>query len=328
GDISSLPEIEKNGGLYRDADGPGDLLAILRKHGMTHARLRIWNNPRNGLCGLAPTLAMARRLKQAEMPWLLDFHYSDDWADPAKQRKPAAWVNLHGAELEQAVFNYTREVIAELDKQGTPPFMVQAGNEITPGMLWDDGRIGGKNDDAASWKRFARLVKAGLRGVREGRDGKQPILTMIHLDAGGSNGACRWFFDHLLAEGAEFDVIGLSYYPWWHGDLTKLRNNLNDLAKRYGKDIIVVETAYPWSEKGVDRKLGLGEKFPASPEGQKVFLTELLKTVKQVPGGRGKGIFWWEPAWIPTPKSGSGWGHRGLFDNDGKLMAGTDAFGE
>ncbi len=320
-DISSLPQVEAAGGIFKDANKPGDLMAVLKAHGITHGRLRIWNDPKSGHCGLEQTLAMAKRLRDAGMPILLDFHYSDTWADPGHQPKPAAWAALHGEQLETAIFEYTRKVIVALDQQGTPPAIVQIGNEITPGMLWDDGKLGGTGDEAQKrWRGFARLVAAGIRGVRDGRDGKPPIRVMIHVDCGGNNAVCRWFFDHLKAEGVEFDIIGLSYYPWWHGPLEKLKANLDDLSGRYMKDLIVVETAYPWSPIGIDPQRKLGERFPASVDGQLAFLAEVVKTVRSTEGGRGKGVYYWEPGWLATPKAGSPWAYRTLFGREGALL--------
>ncbi len=326
-DISSLPQVEAAGGAFGDGGRAGDLPTILKNHGITHARLRIWNAPRDGWCGLEKTLALAKRLKAAGMPWLLDFHYSDTWADPGKQVKPAAWANLHGPELEAAVFDYTRSVIRALDAQETPPEMAQIGNEITPGMLWEDGRLGGKGAQANErWQRLARLLKAGIRGVNEGRAGKTPIRVMIHLDCGADNGKCRWFIDQALAQGVSFDVLGLSYYPWWHGSLEQLRGNLNDLSGRYKKDIAIVETGYPWTPRGMD-KGKTGERFEATVAGQKAFLAEVMKIVREIEGGRGKGVYYWEPAWVATPKARSMWPNRGLFDNEGNLLESIEGLG-
>ena len=321
-DVSSLPQVEAAGGVFKDRGKTEDLLSILNAHGVNRARLRIWNHPKDGHCDLQETLAMAKRLKQVGMPWLLDFHYSDVWADPGNQFKPAEWANLSGRELEEAVTTYTRNVIDALERQGTPPEMVQIGNEISPGMLWPDGRVGGKGEAGREqWKRLAGLLKAGIRGVREGRGDHPPISIMIHLDRGGDNKTCHWYFDHLLEEGVEFDVIGLSYYPWWHGHWAKLRDNLNDLSRRYGKDLIVVETAWPWSPKGLEWGRPMGEALPPpSVEGQKQFLSELVKVVKEVDGGRGRGVYYWEPGWLATPKAGSFWIYRTLFDRDGELL--------
>jgi arabinogalactan endo-1,4-beta-galactosidase len=323
-DVSSLPQIEATGGTFKDHGRQADLLAILKTHGVNHIRLRIWNRPADGYCGLAQTLLMAKRLKQAGLPWLLDFHYADTWADPGHQPKPATWADLHGPALESAVYDWTRQVIAALDSQGTPPEMVQVGNEITAGFLWDDGRLGGKGhspaEAEAKWNGFTGLLKAGIRGVNDGSAGREPIRVMVHIDRGADNPGSRWFFDHLRERSVQFDVIGLSYYPWWHGPLGKLKANLDDLSVRYEKDLIVVETAYPCSPKGVDPHWSKSEKLTATVDGQRDFLAALVRIVRGTAGGRGKGVYYWEPAWIPTPNARSMWFDRGLFDADGNLL--------
>ncbi len=328
-DISSLPQVEAGGGVFKDLNGkPADLLAILKAHGITDVRLRIWNEPRNGYCGLEQTLAMAKRVKAAGLGLLVDFHYADSWADPRHQPKPRAWKDLHGAELENAVYSYTHDVIAALDQQQTPPDVAQTGNEITNGFLWDDGKLGGdpKQGDER-WKRFAGLLKAAIRGVNDGRDGKTPIRVMVHIDRGGDNAGCRWFFDHLRAQQVNFDVIGLSYYPWWQGALEKLRANLDDLSVRYQKDLVVVETGYPSSPKAIDARWHwTADPFPPSPEGQRAFLAALVKIIRATPGGRGKGVYYWEPAWIPTPADRSLWTNRGLFDSNGQITGAIQGF--
>lgn len=254
---------------------------------------------------------------------------SDTWADPGHQPKPAEWKDLHGRELERAVHDWTRDVIAALDRQVTPPEMVQVGNEITDGFLWDDGRLSGRDPGAeARWDRLAGLLKADLGAVNEGRKGEKPIRLMIHIDRGGDNAACRRFFDNLRRRDVAFDVIGLSYYPWWQGAIDKLGPNLNDLSSRYGKDLIVVETAYPCSPRGVDPRWTTGVKLDPTPQGQATYLAALTRIVRNTPDGRGKGVYYWEPAWLTTPKAGSQWFERGLFDANGNLLGSIRGLGE
>ena len=329
GDVSLLARIEALGGVYR-ADGRAkDALQILKDHGCTCMRLRIFHSP-NGRGGVVNDLdytrKLARRIKAAGFKLLLDFHYSDTWADPGHQTKPAAWRRLPPDKLRQAVFAYTRDVVASLGKAGARPDLVQIGNEITPGMLWPTGRVGGTFDTPAQWRQLAGLIRGGIRGVRAGAGAGAPVRIMIHLDRGGSPAVTRWFFDKLLAEGVTFDVIGLSYYPWWHGSLGNLRKNLAATARRYRKDIVVVETAYPW-RGGQPRGNGkpAAVAFPATPAGQKAFLTELIRIVRQTPDGRGKGVIYWAPEWIAV-KGLRARADLALFDAHGRALPALGAF--
>jgi len=206
--------------------------------------------------------------------------------------------------------------------------MVQTGNEIGVGMLWDDGRIGGKFDSDKQWSQFGRLVKAGIRGVKHAFDDEDSPEIMIHIAEGGSKSKCKWFYDNLLKEDVRFDVIGVSFYPWWHRSLADLKENLAFLSDRYKKDIVVVEVAYPWTDKwGLPR----GNKnytlpYPATRTGQAEYLSELISIVKQTPEGRGKGVFYWAPEWISTKDFRGNWSQLTLFDFQGNALPGIAAF--
>ncbi len=332
-DISHLQKSEDNGAVYRDAQGEADPLVLLRRHGVTWARLRLWVRPEEPYSNLASVAAMAVRLRDAGMPWLLDIHYSDTWADPGNQFKPGFWSDMSYFPLEKQVRSYTADVIRTLREQGTPPDLVQPGNEIMQGFLWPEGRVGGSFDTGQQWAQFSDLLKAAIKGVRDGA-GDEVIPIVIHVDAGGNRRACRWFFDNLRDRGVSFDVIGVSYYPWWHGGLEGLRTNLADLATRYRRDVLVVETGYPWTLQGFDDEHNLvGEVpqlhdgFPATPRGQADFLRALTEVVRGVPEGRGKGIFYWEPLWTTAPGWGSAWENVALFDSAGVALPGLDALG-
>ena len=230
---------------FSDREGQRDIFAILKENKFNWIRLRIFNNPRakkgyskSGYCDLAHTLQMAKRIKAAGMKFLLDFHYSDTWADPSHQTKPLAWKDFHGKGLQPAVHDYTREVLAAMKQQGVSPNMVQIGNEISNGFLWPDGQVWKSND----WKAFCGLIKAGTAGTKEA---DPSIKIVLHLAWGGQNAQSRAFLDKVLAQGVDFNVIGQSYYPRWHGTLRDLKANLNDLAGRYKQGIIVVEYAAP-----------------------------------------------------------------------------------
>ena len=266
-DISFLPQLEDKGLKFTDKAVQEDAIEILKNHGFNYIRLRIFNDPgtdsgyspKKGFCDLEHTKKMALRIKALGMKFLLDFHYSDTWADPGKQFKPEAWKNLDFSELQEAVRSYTKKVIGALKSQGTPPDMVQIGNEINHGMIWPDG-------NSSHPDTLAALLKAGIGGVKELDPG---IRIMLHIACGGQNKESRFFIDNMLSRHVEFDLIGESYYPQWHGTLQELQENLTDLAARYKKDIVVVEYSR--------------------------FKKEVNEIVFNLPGEKGLGTFIWEP---------------------------------
>jgi arabinogalactan endo-1,4-beta-galactosidase len=305
-DVSFAREAERRGIVFKDNGVPTPVLEMLKAHGYNWVRLRIFHSPTDLPNNLAYTLASAKAAKKLGFHLLLDFHYSDTWADPAKQFTPTAWVGLTHDQLVKEVFAYTRDTIAAFHAAGVLPDMVQVGNEITHGMLWPDGRL------PDHWDHFADLLKAGIAGVVAGAgDGPHPRI-MIHIDRGGDKEGTKYFFDTLNSYHVAYDVIGQSYYPWWHGSLRDLRNNLRFMAKRYKKDIFVVETAYNWKPTEYINKAA---PFPETPEGQKKFLEEVNRTVQKTPRGLGEGIFWWEPAVPPSPISS-----RGFFDDSTNVL--------
>ncbi len=338
-DTSSLPQVEDKGGVFYDANGQAqDIFEILADHGINYVRLKLWHTPANGYNNLDRVKGMATRIEQAGMGFLLDFHYSDTWADPKKQYKPLAWWDFSYDELEAAVYSYTKDAITALREQGTEPDIVQIGNEIPGGMLWDHGKLDGSDDQFA---RLTRLLKAGIAGVKDaGCDAK----IMLHLDRGGNNDLFRWWFDNIIAEGVEFDVIGLSFYGYWHGDLSDLAANLADLAQRYKKELIVVETAYAYTlanQDGYGNIIGRADQlivgYPATVDGQSAWLRDLMQVVKDAPGGLAKGVFYWEPAWLglkgcgwnpADPQSGNAWENQALFDFDGHVLPSLAVFRE
>lgn len=238
-DISFLPQLEARGMKFYDNGNEGDAIDILKNHGINYIRLRVFVNPENengyspkdGFCGLDSTLKMAQRVKAVGLNLLLDFHYSDTWADPQKQFKPKAWEGLAFKDLRKRLKSYTKSVLTQLKQQGTMPDMVQIGNEINHGMVWPDGHISNLDN-------LAELLKAGTEAVNE----VDPSTTiMMHLALGGQNEETVFWFDNMIARGVEFDIIGLSYYPKWHCTLDDLNNNMLDIISRYNKDINVVE---------------------------------------------------------------------------------------
>ena len=290
-DISFLPQIESGTGRFAGRerffeDGQHvDAIELLKRHGFNSIRLRLFVNPSNdggyspglGFCGLDSTLAMARRVTAAGMGLLLNFHYSDYWADPQQQNKPLAWADLGYEALKDSLRSYTTAVLRAMEREGTSPAMVQIGNEINHGLLWPEGHIGNLDQ-------LAGLLRAGVEGT-EVVDPDIPV--MMHIALGGQNDEARFWLDNMLARGVRFDVIGISYYPRWHGTLEDLHINLHDLADRYGKPINVVE----YSD----------------------FKREVHDIVFGLPAGLGVGAAIWEPL---------GW-RSGLFDREGNA---TDLF--
>jgi arabinogalactan endo-1,4-beta-galactosidase len=310
-DVSFLRQAEAQGTIFKEAGQPKPGLQIFKDHGYNWVRLRLFHTPVRLPNNLEYTIASAKEVKNLGFKFLLNFHYSDTWADPAKQTLPKAWVGKSHEELVQAVFQYTRDTLSAFGEAGALPDMVQIGNEITPGMLWPDGRL------PENWSNFAELLKAGIRGVQAGSGTNPAPRIMIHIDKGGNKQATRQFFDKLNTFGVEFDVIGQSYYPWWHGSLLDLRENLNFMAATYHKDIILVEVAYCWRPAQYQQRSG---PFPETPEGQKEFLGEVNRLVLSTPDNRGIGLFWWEPAVTGPLRS------RSFFDDDGNALPVLNVF--
>jgi len=266
-DISFLPQLEERGVQFTDKAVQQDAIQILKNHGFNYIRLRIFNDPAadsgyspgKGFCDLEHTKIMAQRIKNAHMKFLLDFHYSDTWADPGKQFKPADWVDFDFNQLKQAIYQFTKNTLDALKAQGTSPDMVQVGNEINHGMLWPDGSFSHPDTLAA-------FLKEAIRAVKEV---DPSAAVMLHIACGGQNRESRDFLDKMLARHVSFDVIGESYYPQWHGTLQQLDSNLQDLAGRYKQDIVVVE--YSRHKK------------------------EVNDIVFHLPNQKGRGTFIWEP---------------------------------
>lgn len=310
-DVSFIDHAVLLGGRFADRESDLEGLELIRHRGFNWVRLRLFVSPQELPNDLAYTTRLAVRAKQLGFKLLLDFHYSDTWADPGKQYKPTAWEDLKLNGLCERVRAHTRDAIDELSEAGAAPDMVQIGNEVIHGMLWPTGRL------PDNWEAFSRLVRAGIQGVHDA-DCIKPPLVMIHIDRGGDWPATESFFDNCIEHGIEFDVIGQSFYPWWHGSLGDLRDNLHRTASKYDKDIVVVEAAYYWRKGVYPQEEG---PFPETPEGQRAFLTAVDRIVREVPDGRGKGVFWWEPAVEPGPIYG-----RGLFDESGMALPALSVF--
>lgn len=350
-DISTLLEVENLGGKFLKDGREAELLSILETYGVNYVRLRLWNDPYTrdgkpygaGGNDLNVTLQLAKRALAQKMGFLLDFHYSDFWTDPGKQCLPKAWEGKSVEELEQAVFEFTKETLLALKKENAFPTMIQIGNELTNGLLWPYGKV-------PEYENIAKFVNAGIRAVRT-VDTKVPV--MIHLDNGGNNELYRRWFDEFMKRGEDFQIIGLSYYPFWHGTLADLEHNMKDIAVRYGKDLVVAEVSMGFTmedyqtyeklpdekRKGMATKPELAERieYPMSPMGQSDFMRDFMTRVREIPEGKGKGFFYWEPAWIPVEGSGwatdeslkyirdkgpcgNEWANQALFDYDGNAL--------
>jgi arabinogalactan endo-1,4-beta-galactosidase len=325
--------------INRTVNDNGETLPIeqiLARHGANYARLRVWVDPPAGTSDLGAALTLAARTRAAGMKLLLDLHFSDTWADRSSQQTPAAWANLGTDALQATVESYTRETVAAFARQGTPVDIVQIGNEVTKGFLWPAGQI--YRDGGEHWAEFTDLLKAGIKGAKEAGPAPAPAI-MIHTDTGGEAGDSAYFFAHLRQYGVAFDLIGLSYYPFWNGSLADLSRNLANLASRYSKDIVIAETAYPWTlSSGEDgptvlnnmQQLPDAALYPPTPQGQEQFFQALGEVLRQVPGGHGAGFFVWEPGWLPGVGAGAGVGdtHNNLtlFDWSGNRLPALDAF--
>jgi arabinogalactan endo-1,4-beta-galactosidase len=310
-DLSFLKQAEDRGTVFKDNGEAKPGLEIFRDHGYNWIRLRIFHTPTELPNNLEYTLTLAKAAKALGYHFLLDFHYSDTWADPGKQFTPKAWQGMSHQQLVSAVFEYTKQTIAAFLQAGVLPDMVQVGNEITNGMMWPDGRL------PNNWDNFADLVKAGIAGVEAGKGDQPRPRMMIHIDRGGDRSRTKYFFDKLNSYKVNYDVIGQSYYPWWQGSLNSLRENMTFMAKEYKKPIVVVEAAYNWEPAEYKKRPG---PFEETPGGQAHFLEEVNRVVQEAPDGLGAGVFWWEPAVTGSLRS------RGFFDDNNNALPAVSVF--
>jgi arabinogalactan endo-1,4-beta-galactosidase len=308
-DLSSIKQLEEGGKVFKDTDGQAKpVLQIFQNHGYNWIRLRVCVPPVRLPQSVEYTTTVAKDARRLGMNFLLDIHYSNAWADPTNEPTPAAWQGMSIDEMTKARFEYTRETIGFMAKDGALPDMIQVGNEIGNGFLWPTADIReGKN-----WDNFAKLLQAGIDGIDAGRgEGKRPLI-MIHVDHGGNIRLTRAFFDKLNSYGIQYDTIGFSFYPWSHGTLMDLRENSAFAANAYGKDVYLVETGYYHTPSQYFR--ATPGPFPETPAGQAQWLDEVNRIVMETPGGHGKGIFWWEPA------GSGGLVNRGYFDSEGNAQ--------
>jgi arabinogalactan endo-1,4-beta-galactosidase len=312
-DLSYVNEMEDCGAVYRLGGKPIDPFALLKREGGNIVRVRIWVNPTWTRYSTYPdVLKTIRRAHAAGLQVLLDFHYSDDWADGGKQIAPAAWANLSTDEQAQALHDYTLDTLERLDADHAMPEMVQVGNETNPELL--GGKIPGPPID---WARNARLLNAGIEAVQEaGRTGSKPPRIMLHIAQ--PENVLPWFDEATKAGVKGYDLIGISYYKKWSKwDLAQLKATIAEAKRRYGKDVIVVETGYPFTLQGADTANNLlGEDalipgYPPTPEGQRKYMVDLTQLT--IDAG-GVGVVYWEPYWVST-KCGTRWGKGSDWEN-------------
>jgi arabinogalactan endo-1,4-beta-galactosidase len=300
-DISIQTRQEEDGVVYNEDGVAKDVLTIFKNHDLNWIRIRIFNDPSAApqqYYGASQDLdyvtELAGRIKAEGFKFLLDFHYSDTWADPGNQSKPAAWESLSQAELVTAIGDYTQDVIEHLRDNDVMPEMIQVGNEINCGMLWPNGNP----CSGGSWSNLAALINSAIDGIDDGRGAEPMPEIMIHIAKGGDWSGTQWFFDNLIAYGVQFDVIGQSFYPEWHGTFDDLTTCLNGMAGRYSQDIVIVEAGDYYAYSG-------------TPESQKAYLEGLIQRVQETPDGKGTGVFYWEPTWV---WEAGGVGGRALFE--------------
>lgn len=316
-DISFIPEIRESGITTRSRNGViEDMLTTLHDEGMNVARLRIWNNPSDGHSNIEEVTAFAKEIKALGIKVWITVHYSDWWADPGKQNKPKAWQNISFNSLKDSVYAFTAVIMQEID-----PEIIQIGNEINNGFLWPDGH-------ADKPQQMKDLLASGVKAVRDHNPNTQ---IMMHF--AGHSGASS-FLDSI--SDIDYDIIGLSYYPFWHGkSLQELETNLTSISNQLGKSIVVAETSYPFTFEWNDdtgNVIGLPEQilddYPPTVSGQRDFLFKIRKIVSNTP--KGIGFCYWAPEWVSfkgaQAKDGSAWENQALWGFDKKALSSISIF--
>ena len=334
-DLSSIVEVTNRGGKFYDISGQRtSIYQLLADRGVNYIRIRLWNDPKSpsgvlyggGNNDLEVAKDIGYRAKLFGMKILLNFHYSDFWADPGKQVIPKEWSHLTTAiEISQAIYDFTYDAMEQMEQAGAKVDMVQIGNEIAPGMITQ-----GTNDyetlNTDSPERYAlsasisgstqniqNLILYLNAGLTASKAQHPEVLRMIHIDRGGNNAFYRTFFDRLAEHQLDYEIIGMSYYVFYHGSLENFTNNINDIAARYQKQIVIAETSYGFTNQNVANAAHILTQsyfnYPLSPQGQVDVMRDIIDVVARVEHHLGLGIFYWEPAWLPV--AGAGWAGAG-----------------
>ncbi len=334
-DLSFQSELADYDIDYKDDNGNSvELLDFVKSKGTNLVRLKLWHTPQDGENGLEDVTAYAQRIKSRNMDFLLNFHYSDYWADPGTQTPPVAWQNMNIQEVKIAIYNYTKEVVQELKSQNTLPEIIQIGNETDSGFLWNFGRVWGSFNN--NWNNYADLVREAIRAVRE-VDTQNRVRIMLHHSSVEN---AIFFFNELQSFDLDFDIIGLSYYPQFQiKDLDLVASKLNELATDFDKDILMVEVAYPftlqWNDNQTNYIGSLDQtlvEFSPTPQGQKSYFEWLVATIKNIPDNHGIGFCYWAPDWVAfegneaTSTQGTAWENQCLFDFELKALPAFDVF--
>ncbi|MCD8371762.1 MAG: arabinogalactan endo-1,4-beta-galactosidase [Clostridia bacterium] len=363
-DVSTYFEVLSCGGKFMKDGEEVDPLAEFRKNGVTGSRIRVWVDPYDeegnpylgGTCDEANFFRLAELMISYGCDIMLDFHYSDFWADPSKQLIPKAWKGKSTKELGEAVYSYTCDFLKKCSDKGIKLPYIQIGNEITNGMLWPDGHLTDNPDGTrGNYKNLCYFLTCASRACRELSPESKII---VHLERSHLMEMHKEYFDNLRFYGVDYDVIGLSYYPYWHGTLAMFEDSVKMLQSRYGKEVMLVETGYgftmaPFLEEGVgqDDALVIGEKFLSgiqweipydlTPDGQDKFVKHILSLSEKLGI---TGVYYWEPCWVPgnnicwasragekytgeTDKNTvNEWANQCLFDYQGNMLPAFNSF--
>lgn len=342
-DASMIKKVIDQGGIYYNLNGvEQNVFEILADAGVNYMRVRVWNDPFSpiGLQGggdmtIEQAFWIAREARRVNMRIILNLHYSDTWADPEHQVKPYAWETLTMSEMLDAIEDFTYDSVMYFKNRGVTPQMIQIGNEINNGMLFEEGRL--IWNDPTSYDRLANMLKSGIKGAKKA---DQFIKTIIHLADGGKFAIFDEFFGAMKDRKVDYDIIGASFYPFYHGTLDRLQDNLNQISAKYNKQVFVAETSYAYTQQShpnASNIFGLNQEenggYLATIQGQATSLRDVIEVVANVPNQKGLGIVYWEPAWLPVIGAGwaedgtqATWSNQALFTYSGKALPSINVF--